>query len=141
MHQTNIDKLKEGFNYLVIESEIPSLFVFLRHKTHTSQPEPKNTIPTTLATILNAYIENNTMLKNDFIFRLESKDFKKNYVQSKLTEKLQKNLFSNTQVKISVNLIRASKSTYNDTIPMSLAERKQIAQQVGHSLSTHMHLC
>jgi hypothetical protein len=35
-------------------------------------------------------------------------------------------------------LIRASKSTYNDTIPMSLAERKQIAQQMGHSLSTNL---
>ncbi len=41
-HQTNIDKLKTGFSNLVIENEIPSLFVFLRHKTEKSQPEPKN---------------------------------------------------------------------------------------------------
>jgi hypothetical protein len=37
-----------------------------------------------------------------------------------------------------INLIRASKSTYNDTQSMSLAERKQIAQQRAHLLSTHM---
>jgi hypothetical protein len=59
-------------------------------------------------------------------------------VQSKFTEKLQKTFFKYTGKRISVNLIRASKSTYNDTIPMSLAERKQIAQQMGHSLATHM---
>ncbi len=34
-------------------NEIPSLFVFLRHKTQKSQPEPKITIPTDLATIFN----------------------------------------------------------------------------------------
>jgi hypothetical protein len=51
-HQTNVDKLKEGYNYLVIENEIPSLFVFLRHKTQTSQSEPKITIPTNLSTTL-----------------------------------------------------------------------------------------
>jgi hypothetical protein len=137
-HETDIDKLKVGFNYLIMENEIPSLFVFLRHKTQKSQPEPKITIPTDLATILNTYMNSNDMVKNDFIFGLESKDFKKNYVQSKFTEKLQKTFFKYTGKRISVNLIRASKSTYNDTIPMSLAERKQIAQQMGHSLSTHM---
>jgi hypothetical protein len=62
------------------------------------------------------------MLKNDFIFGLESKDFKKNYVQSKFTEKLQKTFFTYTGKKIGVNFKRASRSTYNDTIPMILAE-------------------
>ena len=137
-HEADTDKLKVGFNYLIIENGIPSLFVFLRHKTQKSQPEPKITIPTDLATILNTYMNSNDMVRNDFIFGLESKDFKKNYVQSKFTEKLQKTFFKYTGKRISVNLIRASKSTYNDTIPMSLAERKQIAQQMGHSLSTHM---
>jgi hypothetical protein len=32
-HETEIEKLKPGFNYIIIENEIPSLFVFLRHKT------------------------------------------------------------------------------------------------------------
>lgn len=137
-YETNIDKLKPGFNYIIIENEVPSLFVFLRHKTQKSQPEPKITIPTDLATILNTYINSNDMVKNDFLFGLESKDFKKNYVQSKFTEKLQKTFFKYTGKKISVNLIRASKSTHVDDQAISLGERKQIAQQMGHSLHTNM---
>jgi hypothetical protein len=78
------------------------------------------------------------MVKNDYSFGLESKDFKKNYVQSKFTEKLQKTYHKYTGKEIRLNLIRASKSTYNDTQPMSLAERKKISQQMGHALSTHI---
>ena len=39
---------------------------------------------------------------------------------------------------ISVDLIRSSKSTYLDTQPISLAQRKQIALEMGHSLMTNM---
>jgi hypothetical protein len=35
-YETNIDKLKPGFNYIIIENEVPSLLVFLRHKTQKS---------------------------------------------------------------------------------------------------------
>ena len=137
-HQTDIDKLKPGFNYIIIENEIPSLFVFLRHKTQKSQPEPKITIPTDLATILNTYINSNDMIKNDFLFGTEGSDFKKSYRQSHFTEKLQKTFLKYTGKKISVNLIRASKSTHLDNQAISLAERKQISQQMGHSLTTNM---
>jgi hypothetical protein len=137
-YKTDIEKLKPGFNYIIIENEIPSLFVFLRHKTQKSQPEPKITIPTDLATILNTYINNNDMVKNDFLFGTEGSDFKKSYTQPHFTEKLQKTFLKYTGKKISVNLIRASKSTHLDTQAISLGERKQIAQQMGHSLSTNM---
>ncbi len=59
-------------------------------------------------------------------------------MQSKFTEKLQKTFFKYTGKKISVNLIKASKSTYIDTQPMSLAERKKKAQQMGHSLLVNL---
>ena len=137
-HQTDIDKLKPGFNYIIIENEIPSLFVFLRHKTQKSQPEPKITIPTDLATILNTYINSNDMIKNDFLFGTEGSDFKKSYTQPHFTEKLQKTFLKYTGKKISVNLIRASKSTHLDNQAISLAERKQISQQMAHSLTTNM---
>ena len=137
-HQTDIEKLKPGFNYIIIENEIPTLFVFLRHKTQKSQPEPKITIPTDLATILNTYINSNDMIKNDFLFGTEGSDFKKSYRQSHFTEKLQQTFLKYTGKKISVNLIRASKSTHLDNQAISLAERKQISQQMGHSLTTNM---
>ena len=37
-----------------------------------------------------------------------------------------------------MNLIRASKSTHLDSQPISLGERKQIAQEMGHSLTTNL---
>jgi hypothetical protein len=132
------EKLKPGFNYVIIENEIPILFVFLRHKTQKSQPEPKITIPTDLATILNTYINSNNMVKNDFLFGKASTDHKEHYSQSKFTEKLQKTFLKYAGKKISVNLIRASKSTHLDNQAISLAERKQISQQMGHSLHTNM---
>ena len=137
-HEMDFKKLDHRYNYIVLENEIPSLFVFLNHKTKKSQPEPKITIPTDLATILNTYINSNDMIKNDFLFGREPTDFKQHYSQSKFTEKLQATFLKYTGKKISVNLIRASKATYLDTQAMSVAERKQISQQMGHSLSTNM---
>jgi hypothetical protein len=137
-HQTDIEKLDKRFNWVIFENEIPSLFVFLNHKTKKSQPEPKITIPTDLATILNTYVNSNDISKNDFLFGRETTDFKEKYSQPKFTELLQKTFLKYTGKKISVNLIRASKSTHLDNQAISLAERKQIAQQMGHSLSTNL---
>ena len=137
-YEMDFKKLDNKYNYVVLENDIPSLFVFLNHKTKKSQPEPKITIPTDLATILNTYIKSNDMVKNDFLFGREPTDFKQHYSQSKFTEKLQATFLKYTGKKISVNLIRASKATYLDTQAMSVAERKQISQQMGHSLSTNM---
>ena len=137
-HQTDIEKLNKKFNWVIFENEIPSLFVFLNHKTKKSQPEPKMTISTELATILNTYVNSNDITKNDFLFGRETTDFKESYSQPKFTELLQKTFLKYTGKKISVNLIRASKSTYLDTQPISLGERKEISQQMGHSLTTNL---
>ena len=137
-HQTDIEKLDKKFNWVIFENEIPSLFVFLNHKTKKSQPEPNITIPTDLATVLNTYVNSNDITKNDYLFGRETTDFKKSFSQPKFTELLQSVFLKYTGKKISVNLIRASKSTYLDSQPISLGERKQIAQQMGHSLSTNL---
>ncbi len=78
------------------------------------------------------------MNKNDVLFGTPTIDFKKSYTQPHFTEKLQKTFFKYTGKKISVNLIRDSESTHLDAQPISLAERKKIAQQMGHSLATNM---
>ena len=137
-YQTDITKLNKNFNWIIFKNDIPDLFVFLNHKTKKSQPEPKITIPTDLATILNTYVNSNDITKNDFLFGREATDFKEKYSQPKFTELLQDTFLKYTGKKISVNLIRASKATYLDSQPISLGERKQISQQMGHSLHTNM---
>ena len=54
---------------------------------------PRCIIPTDLATILNTYIINNDMIKNDFLFGKESTDYKEHNSQSRFTEKLQNSFF------------------------------------------------
>ena len=88
-HRTDIEKLDKKFNWVIFENELPSLFVFLNHKTKKSQPEPKITIPTDLATILNTYVNSNDITKNDFLFGRETTYFKESYSQPKFTELLQ----------------------------------------------------
>ena len=78
------------------------------------------------------------MVKNDFLFGTEGSDFKKSYTQPHFTEKLQRTFLQYTGKQISVNLIRTSKSTHLDKQAISLAERKQVSQQMGHSLHTNM---
>ena len=58
-HRTDIERLDKKFKWVIFENELPSLFVFLNHKTKKSQPEPKITIPTDLATILYTYVNSN----------------------------------------------------------------------------------
>jgi integrase len=130
--------LNHQYNYITFENGIPDLFVFFNHKTKKSQPNPNITIPTELATILNNYIHINDMVQNDFLFGTEPSDFKKEYTQPHFTEKLQKTFLKYTGKKISVNLIRSSKSTHLDNEGIILAEIKKIATQMGHSLMTNM---
>ena len=136
-YEKNFDKLNQEFNYIVFENDKPSLFIFYNHKTKTTQ-QPKITIPNDLSKILDTYIKSNDMVKNDFLFGRSTTDFKQHYIQSKFTKLLQKTFFKYTGKKISVDLIRTSKSTYLDNQPISLAERKKIASNMGHSLLVNM---
>jgi hypothetical protein len=95
-HQTDIEKMDKRLIWVIFENKIPSLVVFLNHKTKKSHPEPKKTIPTDLVTILNTYVNNNDITKNDFLFGRETTDLKKSYSQPKLTELLQKTFLKYT---------------------------------------------
>jgi hypothetical protein len=137
-NKTDITKLDKRYNYIILKNKIPDFFYFLNHKTKKTQQEPKITIPTELAEILYYYIESNDMIKNNYLFGKKSTDYNDHYSQGTFTKELQKTFLKYTGKKISVNIIRASKSTHLDNQTISLAERKQIAQDMGHQLTTHL---
>ena len=137
-NKSDFDKLDKKFNYVIFENNKPSLFIFYNHKTKKTYPEQKITIPNKLSEILNDYVEGNNIKNNNFLFGRDTTDFKEPYIQSKFTEKLQKIFLKYTGKKISVDLLRTSQSTYLDNQPISLAQRKEIAQQMGHQLTTHL---
>jgi hypothetical protein len=134
----NLDKLNKNFNYLLMEDDKPSLFNFSRHKTEATFPNKKVNIPVQLANILDEYIESNDMVKNDFLFGNDMKDFKISYAQSTFTDNLKKLFKKYTGKSISVDLLRNSFSTYLDSQNLSLAERKKYATEMGHSLITSL---
>ena len=78
------------------------------------------------------------MVDGDYLFGRDSTDFKEHYIQSKFTELIQKIFEKYTGKKISVDLLRTSQSTHLDAQQMSFVARKDIAQQMGHQLSTHL---
>jgi hypothetical protein len=137
-NKTDFDKLNPRFNYIMFENNKPSLFAFYNHKTSRSAPETKITIPVKLSKILATYIASNDLINNDYLFGRDTTDYKQPYSQPKFTELLQKTFGKYTGKSISVDLIRSSKSTYLDTQPISLGERKEIAQKMGHSLLVNM---
>ena len=137
-NKKDFDKLDKKYNYIMFENNKPSLFVFYNHKTKKTYPEKKITIPDNLVKILDSYINGNNMVDGDYLFGRDSTDFKEHYVQSKFTELIQKVFEKYTGKKISVDLLRTSQSTHLDTQQMSVGARKDIAQQMGHQLSTHL---
>ena len=74
------------------------------------------------------------MINNDYLIGRKAINFQ----QSKFTEKLQKIFEQYTCKKISADILRASQSTCLDTQLLSLAQRKQIAQNMGHRLFTNL---
>jgi len=137
-NKKDFDKLDPKYNYIMFENNKPSLFAFYNHKTKGSYPETKINIPDQLANILKTYIDSNSLNNNDYLFGRDRTDYKQPYSQPKFTELLQKTFLKYTGKKISVDLIRASKSTHLDNQNISLAQRKQIAQDMGHSLLTNL---
>ena len=136
-YKKDFDKLNPNFNYLMFENDKPSLFAFYNHKTSPHYPEEKYNIPDKLSKIIAKYIESNDIVNNDYIFGRPSADFKEHFTQPKFTELLQKTFLRYTGKKVSVDLIRTSKSTHLDTQNISLAERKKVAQEMGHSVLTN----
>ena len=137
-YKTDFDKLDNRFNYIMFENKKPSLFAFYNHKTKSSYPETKVNIPDKLGNIITTYINSNNIKSNDFLFGRDTTDFEMPYSQPKFTKLLQTTFGKYTGKSISVDLIRSSKSTYLDTQPISLAQRKQIAQDMGHSLLVNL---
>ena len=75
------------------------------------------------------------MINNDYLIGRKAIDFSTKQIHGK---KIQKIFEQYTGKKMSVDILRASQSTCLDTQLLSLAQCKQIAQNMGHQLSTHL---
>ena len=136
-YNLNFDELDKKYNYIVMKNNKPFTFLFYNHKTKkTSEPQIK--IPKELIKILNNYINYNKMVENDYLFGRKTTNFKNPYTQPKFTELLQRTFLKYTGKKISVDLIRTSKSTYLNFQNLSLENRRKIAEKMAHSLNTNM---
>ena len=135
----NLDKLDKNYNYIVLENGKPTFFILYEHKTKKTYPKQKLTTPNKLVDILTQYIKSNDMVQGDYLFGVKNSDFKIHVAQSNFTKMIQRIFKLYMGKKISVDLLRSSLSTYADSQNLSLGERKQIATDMGHQLSTHLH--
>ena len=132
------EDLDKKFNYVLFENGKPYLFMMYNHKTKKSYPEKQVPIPPKLSNILLEYIESNNINNNEFLFGKPETDFKKNYSENYFSEKISKLFQKYTGKKISVDILRASYSTWLDSKNISLGERRKIAYMMGHSLDTNL---
>ena len=132
------EDLDKNYNYILFENDKPYLFMMYNHKTKKSYPEKQVPIPAKLSNILLEYIKSNDINNNEFLFGKPETDFKKSYSENYFSEKVSKLFKKYTGNHISVDLLRASYSTWLDTQNISLAERRKIAYMMGHSLEVHL---
>jgi len=132
------EDLDQNFNYVLFENNKPYLFMMYEHKTKTSYPAKQVPIPDSLSKILIQYIDSNDIKNNDFLFGIPNTDYKKHYTENYFSEKISGLFEKYTGKRISVDLLRASYSTWLDSQNISLAERRKIAYMMGHSLDTHL---
>jgi len=137
-NKIKFEDLNQKFNYIFFENDKPYLFMMYNHKTKKSYPAKQVPIPKKLSQILKQYITSNDIKNNDFLFGKPNEDYKENYTENYFSEKVSGVFEKYTGNKVSVDILRSSYSTWLDSQSVSLAERRKIAYQMGHSLDVHL---
>lgn len=138
-NELNLDKLDKDYNYLILEKNKPSFFVFNNHKTKKSFPQQKITIKDKLVKILDEYIKKNDLKQNNYLFGKSDNDYIEPFTQTGFTEKLQDLFLKYTGYKnVSVDILRTSYLTFVQSLNLSLQDRKAIAHEMAHSLGTSL---
>jgi hypothetical protein len=136
--ETDLNKLDNNYNYVIIQNNKPIYFYFLNHKTKKTS-EPLLKIPNDLIKILDDYIKYNKLVNNNYLFGRIKTNFIERYTQPKFTEKIQNLFLKYTGKKTGVNILRNSKSTnINTNNNISIKEKKIIAEQMAHKFKTNM---
>jgi hypothetical protein len=123
--------LDSDFNYLVVDKETndPIKIVMLKYKTANIYGRYEIKLPKTLKAILKEHIEIENLRDYDAVFGTRAGRYYKNFnpvlaaAFKKATGKV-----------ISVNLLRHSKISHHRQKQRSLAEKKALAKQMGHSV-------
>ena len=137
-NKIKFEDLNQKFNYILFENDKPYLFMMYNHKTKKSYPAKQVPIPKKLSQILKQYITSNDIKNYDFLFGKHNEDYKEHYTENYFSEKVSGVFEKYTSNKVSVDLLRSFYSTWLDSQSVSLAERRKIAYQIGHSLDTHL---
>lgn len=132
-YNDNVNKLDKIYNYLYINKNIPTTFYYFNFKTSDSSPVDNLPINKYLSKILAEYIKDSNLIEGDFIFG--TKNYKFPYVQSSYSHLFKKIFLFYTNKNIGINELRYSHATkIHDNTNLSVNQKKQIAQNMGHSL-------
>ena len=123
----NIDELNDE-NYLVIDKN-GYKFVFNNYKTDKKFHKQIVDVPTKLKQIIDEYIKEYKVVIGNPLFPNKNVPIS-NASMGALVSKVFTSIFN---TKITINDIRMSASTYNDSLNLSLANDKAFAVQMAHS--------
>jgi hypothetical protein len=130
---TDVD-LDDKYNYLKLNSKgKPARLIFLNYKTDKQFGRQELRVPRSLSSRLQAHITESGLAPNDFLFGKSKSEPYKSF-SSYITKVFKKY----TGKAISVNVLRHSYVTNFLKSERTLAERKDIANQMAHSVLTQL---
>jgi hypothetical protein len=128
--ETNTDKLRDTDNYLIVKGQWK--LVYNEYKTAKTFKQQIINVPDDLKQILEMYIVTKHLNIGDYLFHL-LRDKRELIAQPNFSTKIS-NVFRKIYgVEISNRFLRYSKAT--DTATLSKKEHKQLATDMGHSIS------
>lgn len=124
---TNTKKLDDDKNYLVLTKKFPTNFVFGNYKTKNAYNTQNIAIPPSLGKIIYDYIKSNKLKSGDRFLNMNHNQF------IKITKKVFKNVYDIDG--ITNRWLRISYATHIDSLNISNNEKKNIIEQMAHSVS------
>jgi hypothetical protein len=134
------EKLKnKNNNYLILNNNTPSQFVYNRYKTYKTFGQQVIDINKDLSDILKQYIKHYKLKENNYLFGLNTDTSKRQSEPnfSKIVSSIFTKIYS-SPVSITNKWIRVSYATYLNTLNLTINQRKQLALKMGHTFSTNL---
>ena len=135
-YETDIDKLTDKNNYIIIDNNEPIKLVYNNYKTKKTYNQQTVDIPPLLKKILKDYIIDYDIKESHYLFGLK-KDKKLLEAQSSYSNRIKRVFKKIYNEDISNKWLRVSYSTHMNKQILSNNDKKDLSEALGHSLTTN----
>ena len=132
-------KTKKNNNFLILDNNTPSQFVYNKYKTYKSFGQQVFDIDKDLSDILKQYIKHYKLKENDYLFGLKTDSTRRNSESN--FSKIVSSIFTKTYsspISITNKWVRVSFATYLNTLNLTINQRKNLSLKMGHNFTTNL---